>query len=182
MTGPVFPTLLGAALERLPAPVRRLHSLAAPCDTAGLANVVVAPGLLPPLICRIAGLPPAGTDVPATVRFTPEAASEYWERRFADRSYASRIAAGSGRDAGLLVERFGPFRLAYALTPDEQGLGWRLVRWRLLAVPLPGWTLPLVQCRESAEGARYRFDIDFALPLVGPVIRYRGWLEPLDPR
>ena len=56
-----------------------------------------------------------------------------------------------------------------------------LVGWRLLSIPLPRRTLPRVNCLESAEGARFRFDIDVAFPLIGPVIHYRGWLVPVEP-
>ena len=41
-----FERLLGAELERLPAPVRRVHSLRAPLATAGRADMTAATGLL----------------------------------------------------------------------------------------------------------------------------------------
>lgn len=170
----LFRTLLGAALDGLPDPVRRLHSLDAPCLTAGLADVTMTPGLLPALICRLTGLPRAGRDVPVTVLFTPGPAGEHWERRFADRHYGSRLAVAEGR----LIESFGPFRLAYDLEASAAGLAWTLVRWRLLGLPLPDWTRPRIDCLESSEAGRYRFDIAFALPVIGKVIAYTGWLKP----
>ena len=31
------------------------------------------------------------------------------------------------------------------------------------------------------EGGKFRFDVSISLPLIGLVIRYRGWLEPVSP-
>ncbi len=41
---------------------------------------------------------------------------------------------------------------------------------------------PRIAAREWEEEGRFRFAIDVALPLVGPVVRYTGWLRWLaDP-
>ena len=29
------------------------------------------------------------------------------------------------------------------------------------------------------EDGRFRFDVAISVPLVGPVVRYRGWLAPI---
>jgi hypothetical protein len=61
------------------------------------------------LICKLAGFPAPGRDVPVTVAFhTDGQGGEFWRRRFAGRRYASGFAAGTGRRAGLLRERFFP--------------------------------------------------------------------------
>jgi hypothetical protein len=180
-----FETILGADFACLPEPVRRLHAVTQAVETAGRAEITAAPGLVPWLICRLAGLPRAGHEVPVSVAFHVDRdGGEYWRRRFAGRRYASGFAAGGGRGRGhegLLLERFFPFQLYHRLTPRPDGLAWLLVEWRLLGIPLPGWTLPTVNCFESAEGERFRFDIDVCFPIVGRVIHYRGWLVPVEP-
>ncbi|HZT87085.1 MAG TPA: DUF4166 domain-containing protein [Stellaceae bacterium] len=174
-----FEVLLGAAFDRLPAPVRHLHGLRADIATAGRAEVTAAGGFLPWLIRTLSGLPRPGRDVPVTVAFHIDGrGGEYWRRRFAGRRYASGFAAGAGRHEGLLLERFFPFELYHRLTPHEDGLAWRLVEWRLLGLKLPAWTLPTVNCFESGNGDRFVFDIDVVFPIAGPVIHYRGWLLP----
>jgi hypothetical protein len=174
-----FRQILGPGFDLLPDPVRRLHGLAARCETAGLAEVAVARGLLPWLMCRVAGLPAAGADVPVAVSFRPDGQGrEYWQRQFARRRYASWMRPGTGAAAGLLVERLRPFEFRFRLSPAADGLEWRLVAWRLLGVPLPSWTLPQIRCRETGDGRRFVFDIDVRFPLIGPVIHYRGWLLP----
>jgi len=177
-----FEALLGADFARLPEPVRRLHGLSRDIDTAGRAEIITVPGLLPWLICRFDGLPRPGNDVPVTVAFHVDCrGGEYWRRRFAGRRYATGFAVGGRGREGLLLERFFPFQLYHRLTPRSDGLAWLLVGWRLLGIPLPRWTLPIVNCFESADGERFRFDIDVRFPIVGPVIHYRGWLIPVEP-
>lgn len=176
---PVSPTpfqaLLGADFERLAPPVRRIHGLARSLDTAGRAEVTVAPGLAAGLLCRACGLPRTGRDVPVEVRFVPDGGGERWYRRFADRRYASRIGVAGGR----LRERFGPFDLLYRLTLADGALCWTLVEWRLLGLPLPRASRPRIVCREAGDGVRFTFDIAVAFPVLGPVIRYAGWLAPV---
>lgn len=66
------------------------------------------------------------------------------------------------------------FDLHFALSAAEDGLRWRLARWRLFGLPLP--LMPSVECLESGEGDRFAFDITASFPVIGRVIRYRGWL------
>jgi hypothetical protein len=178
MTSP-FQSLLGAAFGQLPAPVRHLHSLSHAVTTSGLAEVRADRGLGPWLICRLAGLPKPGRDVPVTVSFRPDGrGAERWQREFATRHYASTMRVDAVGKEPLLGERFGPFDLYFCLTPSARGLAWSLVGWRLLGLRLPDWTLPRLECFESSEGERFVFDIDAAFPIVGHVVHYRGWLVP----
>jgi len=181
MTSPPSPfqSLLGTAFEQLPAPVRHLHSLSHPVITSGLAEVRTSRGFGPWLICKLAGLPKPGRDVPVTVSFRPDGhGGERWQREFAARRYASTMRVGANTEERLLAEHFGIFDLHFRLTPSDRGLAWRLVGWRLWGLPLPAWSLPRVECFESSEGDRFVFDIDAAFPIVGHVIHYRGWLLP----
>ena len=177
-----FQVLLGGDFARLPAVVRRVHALSHSLKTTGRAKVSVAAGVLPRLVCRIAGLPSPGQDVSVEVEFHPDGPlREYWERRFRGRRYASTMQIGDQRAPGLLVEQFGPFALEFRLDPREEGsvvsLGWSLTGCRLLGVRLPQWVCPQIECIESASGERFLFDIDVAFPLIGRVIHYGGWLS-----
>jgi len=37
-----------------------------------------------------------------------------------------------------------------------------------------------VRCREREREGRYEFLVEAALPLLGLIVRYEGWLEPED--
>jgi hypothetical protein len=172
-----FQSILGAAFAQLPEPVRRLHGLTRDAATAGRAAITAARNPFAWLLCRLAGLPRPGSDVPVTVTFHLDRdGGEYWRRRFRGRRYASAMRAGTGADAGLLVEHFWPFIYCHRLTASPDGLAWKLVKWRLLGIPLPRSTVPNVNCFESGDGERFVFDIDVVFPLIGQVIHYRGWL------
>jgi hypothetical protein len=178
MTLSPFQRLLGADFERLPAAVRDLHSLGTSAVAAGRADIAAASNPAARLLRWFAGLPQPGQGAPVSVAFRPDGrGGERWERRFASRRYASTMTAGTGGADGLLVERFGLFRLYFRLTPREDGLAWSLVRWRFLSVPLPGWSAPRIECLESGDGARFVFDIDVGFPVIGHVMHYRGWIE-----
>lgn len=178
-----FQRLLGADFERLPAPVRDLHSLGEVTLTAGRADITTASSPGAWFLCWFAGLPRPGRDIPVTVAFHPDGKGrERWKRRFASRRYASTMVAATGRNEGLLTERFGLFRLFTRLTVREDGLVWSLVRWQLLGIPLPRWSTPTIECLESGDGERFVFDIRFGFPFVGDVIHYRGWLKRISPR
>jgi hypothetical protein len=178
MTPSPFQRLLGADFERLPAPLRELHSLKTSAVASGRADIAAAPGALPSFLRWFAGLPQPGRDAPVTVAFRPDGRGrERWERRFASRRYASTMMAGTDGAEGLLIERFGLFRLYFRLRARDDGLAWSLVRWRFFALPLPRWTAPSIECLESGDGARFVFDINVGFPVIGHVMHYRGWIE-----
>jgi len=177
-----FQVLLGAEFARLPAAVRRVHALNGSLKTTGRAKVSVAEGVLPWLVCRLAGLPSPGQDVPVNVEFHPDGPlREYWERRFGERRYASTMHIGNQRAPGLLVERFGPFALEFHLELRGEGspasLCWSLTGCRLFGVRLPQRARPRIECVERADGEYFLFDIDVAFPVIGHVIHYSGWLS-----
>jgi len=182
VSGGPFVAVLGAKLAQLPAPVRSFHAATSPFVATGRADVAQAGSLAARLLCMLARLPRSGSDVRVGVAVTPlPGGRERWVRRFASRTYASTMTAGSGADAGLLIERFGPFgvfHLLFRLEPAERGLAWQLAGWKLLGVRLPDASAPRIDCLESAEAGRFRFDIDVAFPLIGPVLTYSGTLVP----
>ncbi len=175
-----FQRLLGADFERLPTPVRELHSLSESAVAAGRADISAAADPAARFLRWFAGLPQPGRDVPVTVAFHPDGKGrERWERRFGSRRYSSTMMAGPASAEGSLVEYFGLFRLYFRLTLREDGLAWSLARWRLLALPLPRWTTPSIECLESGNGIRFVFDIEVAFPIIGYVMHYRGWIEQM---
>jgi hypothetical protein len=172
-----FQDILGADFDILPVPVRALHALSSSAHTSGRAEVTVTANPATWMLRTVAGLPGPGKNVAVSVSFHPRPnGTEYWVRCFAGRRYASTMVAGRGGDGGLLIERFGPFRLMFRLTPSGDALRWSLVRWRFLLIPLPSWTRPVIDCSETGETGHFNFNIDVIFPLVGHVMNYRGCL------
>ena len=180
MSGIVPPTLfqqaLGAAFFNLPTSVRRLHAVRGTARYAGIASIERGRNPLARLCANIAGLPATMREVPITVEFVADAKSEAWHRDFGGTRMHSRLAF---RD-GLLRERIGPLQFRHVLLANAGAIWWRVESVRLLGVlPLPARWFRGVRCREREHADRYEFLVEAALPLVGQVIRYEGWLEPV---
>ena len=217
----LYPRVLGVRFVLLPRTLRLLHGRGGRQRYRGEAEVERGPGLCSRLFARIAGLPKAHAG-PIEVEIDAGPRGETWTRRFGKSAMRSRLLE---RD-GLVFERLGPMRFAFALElsgelpeaaasgvlslqtgaavtvssalspspmsggmgqlsmsegadedANEPGLTWRLVRVRALGLPLPlGW-FGGVRAREFERDGRYRFDVRAALPGIGLLVHYQGWLN-----
>lgn len=176
MAGPaLFQQLLGQDFDALPASVRALHAQPAAHGYAGRVTVTRGRGLLARACGVAAGLPPAMVDAPLTVVFRADGRGERWQRAFAGTRMHSRLWRGRHG----LEEQLGLVRFGFALHVADDALHWRVARVRLLGLlPLPRAWFGQVVCREWEADGRYAFRAEAALPLLGPLIRYEGWLAP----
>jgi hypothetical protein len=173
---PLFRRLLGDAFDALPDAVRALHDLAPGRHGTwrGEATIVRGKGLPARLCAAATRLPPAGSRVPTTVAFAADGRGETWRRDFGGAVMATRCR---GRD-GLLLERLGPVEFAYSLRAGDGTIRWTVRRARLFGLlPLPAAWFSGVRCREREHAGRYEFQVEAALPRVGALVRYEGWLE-----
>jgi hypothetical protein len=122
--------------------------------------------------------PRAARGASTSVRFEAREGVETWTRIFAGRIMRSRQSQGEGRWEGLLCETFGPFTFGLAVLTGDGRLRLVLRRWTFLGLPLPIWLAPQGHAIESEQDGRFRFDVAIRLPLIGPIVRYRGWLAP----
>jgi hypothetical protein len=175
---PLYRRMLGEAWDLLPAPLRVMHAVNGVLIADGAAMVERGGGLLSRLVARLMGFPPAGRDVPLTVTFRAAEGREHWRRTFGNSSFASVQEPGRGRFDRLLCERFGPFRLGLALVVQDDRLQLVLRGWSFAGLPLPAAFAPRSQAYEFAENGRFHFHVEIAHPLMGLIVRYRGWLEP----
>ncbi|MFM1817054.1 MAG: hypothetical protein RLZ98_3749, partial [Pseudomonadota bacterium] len=174
--GPLFRRMLGEAWHQLPEEVRSMHDFENRQIAEGMAVVENGDNVLTRWISWIFGLPREGRDVPVTVTFEKKNGSERWTRRFAGQEFASTHSRGEGRNNRLLVERFGPFAFAIALVQEGERLEFRIRRWSFLSIPLPTALAPSGDTYETVRDGRFTFDVEIRLPLVGRLVRYRGWL------
>lgn len=170
-----FEAALGSGFDHLPTAVRASHRGGPVTRLAGQATVEGAATLAGRLAARLFGFPPGVAAVPVrVVKRLAADGTETWERSFAGRRFRSQLAPlGPGR----VSERFGPFTFTLALAATADGLTMAVLGWRLGLLPLPGILAPASSASETvdAEG-RFRFDVPIAVPLLGRVVRYRGWL------
>ncbi|MEG2806334.1 DUF4166 domain-containing protein [Stenotrophomonas sp.] len=173
----LYPQLLGSAFATLPAPVQALHADRHARQWRGLAEVRRGKGVLSRLVGAVFGFPPAGQAVPVAVAFAPERGGERWTRDFDGRRFSSWQRRGQGRDAYLLVERFGLVDVALALVVEDDRLHLVARRWSCLGIPLPAALLPGGRTFETERDGRFVFDVEIAAPLVGLIVAYRGSLQ-----
>jgi hypothetical protein len=178
---PLYRRVLGEAWQDLPPEIRALHDLDGSVAAEGHAAVERGRGLLARLVAAIVGFPDASADTAVRVDFQAGPEGETWTRTFGTRSFTSRQFAGRGRSERLLCERFGPLTFAMALVPAEGRLRLILRRWSAFGIPLPQSLCPRSDSYEAVEAGRFRFHVDIAHPLTGLIVRYRGWLEPVQP-
>ncbi len=175
---PLYHRLLGSAWDTLPAPIREMHDLRGTMTAAGTAQIERGPGLLAALVATLFRFPRSGNDVPVQVRFDERAGREDWRRTFGDHGFTSVQYAGSHNYERLLCERFGPFTFGMGLVSADARLYLVIRKWTFCGLPLPLLLAPRGTSYETVIDGRFNFHVEISMPLVGLVVRYRGWLIP----
>jgi hypothetical protein len=177
---PLYRRVMEGALDRMAPAVRELHERGAGQVWAGRA--VVERGLNPMgwLTAAVFRLPKAGADVPVRVAFFARGAEEIWRREFAGRRFESRLSEGTKGWTGLIRERFGVLSVGMALVADGERLRMVVRRWSVLGLPLPAFLVPGGDVYEEERDGRFHFHVEMNGPLTGLIVRYRGWLEPVQ--
>lgn len=178
---PLYTRIAGADFARLPDKVRSLHDMRGDGGASGEAQVERGTHPLAKFAAWMMGFPPAGSHK-LHVAFSEKDGVECWTRSFGDHSFKSHLAA----KGNTLSERFGPLRFRFDLPCDEKGLTMRIKGWSFCGLPLPlalaprgTADAPQEMAREWQEDGRFHFDVPIALPKIGLVVHYKGWLEPL---
>lgn len=172
MSTPLFRRVLGVEFEALPAAVRTLHAASGHRRYRGQVEVVRGGNPLARLFAWASRLPPAGQGE-VEVEIDASGDEEKWTRHIGGHAMPSRLWE---RD-GLLCERLGLARFGFRLAAEQGDIVWRVERVTVLGVPLPARWFVNVRARESELEGRYRFDVAAALPVIGLLVRYRGWLH-----
>lgn len=171
----LFPRAIGAAFDALPVPIRDLHEVVGVSVWRGQARTDGAAGPAAALVARVVGFPSAG-DMAVEVEIRTDGRRSVWRRRFGRHRFISVLS--NAREGGQVTERFGPLSFDLVLTVAEGRLHYDVERWRMGPLPLPRLLMPGTVTHEQidAEG-RFAFDVEISAPLVGRLVRYRGWLE-----
>lgn len=173
----LFRQLLPAQFDALPASVRRLHERDGLQRYHGKVEVERGRHPLARLCAWATRLPREGRG-PLRVEIHAAGGREHWARIIAGRAMRSRLWAREG----LLRERLGlvtfAFRLRVEAVPGAgTALVWQVASARVFGVALPVVWFGGVGAREYERDGRYRFDVSAALPGIGRLVHYRGWLD-----
>lgn len=170
--GSLYEQVMGQRFARLPAAVRRFHTISGQRKLEGWVETAAPASPLARWMALCLGTPQAETQGP--IRFELDASSdqETWTRHFPSHSMISRL-----RKVGeILEEKLGVATLRFALLATDAGLEMELRSMAFLGIPCPRWLLPSIVAKEYGEGDAIHFCVSAALPLLGTVARYRGHL------
>ncbi|OCJ00259.1 saccharopine dehydrogenase [Rhizobium sp. AC27/96] len=172
---PLYRRVMGQTFPLLSQPVRAMHEVFGDGGAEGEAVVSRGASLAARLVAKLFGFPPEGIH-PLHVSFEEESGTECWTRDFSGLRFSRCLS----EDKGHLVERFGPLRFAFDLLPRGNGLSMEIRGWSFLGVPLPLFLAPRSTAYEWSESDRFHFDVSIALPVLGLIVHYRGWLQQVD--
>jgi hypothetical protein len=127
------------------------------------------------------GFPQEGKNVPVKVVLSPTKDGERWTRTFDGITFSSFQERGTGRNAHLLIERFGVIKVAIALVLDRDRLHFVPRKWWCLGLPLPKSLLPRSHSFETETDGQFKFDVQVSVPFFGLIVSYAGGLEPSNP-
>ena len=168
---PLYERVLGPAFHTLPAAVQTMHQPWRDARAEGEAEVTGGDNAVGRAIAAIMGFPAPGHHV-LRMAFAVRDGTERWTRTFGDRSFTSEMRDSEDQ----LVERFGPLRFRFGLAADGTGLSMQMRSWSAFGIRLPKTPSPRTTAREWEAEGRFHLDVAIALPLVGLIVRYRGWL------
>jgi hypothetical protein len=173
----LYKRMLHDVWDTLSSPIRDMHSLTNTKTVTGKADVERGKNLLANIIANLFGFPKAGKNVPVRVDFTVKNNKQYWRRTFDRNSFLSIQSEGKGRYQHLICERFGIFNFGLAAVVENEMLTLIIRRWDCLHIPLPLCLAPKGLSYEHSHDGKFHFHVEVILPVVGQVVRYKGYLE-----
>ncbi len=180
MTRSVHEQVLGDRYADLPTQMQAIHKIGQGHVWQGTAKVTRGANPLARLIAALMGFPPAGDRTPVTVKMEPHNGGERWTRVFGTAPSASTFNSfqtpGTGRNKGLLVERFGIISVAMTLEMRNRAMYLVPQRWNMGGIPLPKFLLPGGDSFERETDGTFWFDVTIKAPVFGLIVAYKGWL------
>lgn len=172
----LFARVLGSTFATLPRAIQTAHHIDDVLVLEGRASIKGAKTLLARAIARLVGFPRDGRDVPVSVTMRAVDGGEEWTRVFGRARFRTRLTPLDGFPHRL-IERFGPCTFDLHLTARPDGLDYVVTSGRIGFVPLPSILIPRTVATERVDDAgRFQFDVPIALPGLGLLVHYRGWL------
>lgn len=177
----LYERVIGDDWQRLPQPLRELHSVTQRAVFEGEARVENGSALLSRCLRSLIGFPRAAERVAVRVTIERRGDCERWTRQFGRQRFRSVLRAARNSERGVVVERFGALSFRLQMPVDPQGLRMIVQRATSLGLELPDWLTPTSVTRETVDAlGRFHFDVDIGLPRLGRIVRYRGWLVPVQ--
>lgn len=180
MSKPIFPALLGDAFDELPAQLKELHRGDQSAEWHGSATTRGAEGMLGRLVAAVIGFAGDGQQSATRVAIEVTSRGETWTRSIGEKQFRSHMSLGTGREFGLMCERFGIITVALAIVWQDERLWFVPKRWRIGWLPLPKFLMPRGDSFEAAIDGLFAFNVRIELPIFGLIAAYEGKLQRAD--
>ena len=174
----LFQTVLGeSSFEQMPPATQHIHRGTPAVLCAGFAEIEQADTIAGRIVSWLFRFPEPGRGVPVRVLIEQRDDGEHWTRTYPGRTMRS-VMRNPDRRGHTLEECFGPFAFRMVIKGDETGLDMSMLSARIGRIPLPKFLTPQIEASERTDSAgRHVFDVTIGLPLIGKIVRYKGWLE-----
>ena len=147
----------------------------------GIVDIQLGRGLAGRIGRRIArrlGVPVHAPQLGLAVDIRHYDAALHWARRFGNGETMLSVFRPVGTwPHGHWTERTGMLDLKLTVDVIEGGWYWRPLGMRAGGLPLPLWLFPRSRAYKRIEDGKYLFCVQFAVPLLGNVLRYGGSLD-----
>ena len=129
-------------------------------------------------LARKLGMPTDAAQSDFVVEIRHEATHLHWHRRFGTGQEMVSIFAPVGIwPSGYWTEDTGALQLRLTIDVVDGGWYWRPLGIRFTGIPLPLWLFPRAHAYKTVEDGRYRFAVEFTLPVIGRILSYQGLLD-----
>lgn len=130
-------------------------------------------------LARRLGLPVTDGRCAFEVRIAHQDGALLWQRRFGNGGeLVSRFRPEGRFPRGSWLEQTGALELELGVDIAGGGWYWILRRLRWQGHALPRWLAPRLRAGKRIRDGAYEFEVAFSLPLLGPLLSYRGLLVP----
>ena len=177
MSDAIFPAVLGDTFHELPEPLQELHRGACSSTWEGSASIRGAKNFAGRIVAGLIGFPADDRQTSARVFIEVTREGETWTRSFGGKQFRSYLSLGTGRETGLMCERFGIITVAMAIAWKDGQLWFVPRRWRIGPLPLPRALLPNGDSFECVREGSFAFSVRVEAPVIGLIAGYEGTLQ-----
>jgi hypothetical protein len=102
----------------------------------------------------------------------------HWGRCFDDQILVESLFKPIGNiQQGYWIETTGPLSMKLTVDINNGGWFWRCLKVNFLSIPIPRWLIPHTNAFKIIENGKYRFHVEFSLPIIGSLVSYQGLLR-----
>lgn len=99
----------------------------------------------------------------------------HWGRSFNDQAPVTSLFKPVGTiQEGHWIETTGPLTMQLTVDVIDGGWFWRCLTVSFQGLGIPRWLVPHTTAYKKIENEKYRFYVDFSLPVIGSLVCYQG--------